>query len=123
MLAILMLPRTKIHSPPSSSVANSPPLQPFSRTKINATQIFLLGDNFYHSGIHTPADGINGEKRIKKTFEDVYTAQSLKDIPFWVIAGNHDHLGNVSSQIAYTNHPQNVGGRWKFPYWQVFGVI
>ena len=29
--------------------------------------------------------------RFKKTFEDVYTAPSLQNIPFHVIAGNHDH--------------------------------
>jgi len=84
---------------------------------INAKQVFVLGDNFYHSGIKTPEDGPNGEKRFKKTFEDVYTAPSLKNIPFWVVAGNHDHLGNVSAQIAYTSNPQNAGGRWRFPYW------
>jgi len=25
--------------------------------ELNATQVFVLGDNFYSSGIHTPADG------------------------------------------------------------------
>lgn len=85
---------------------------------INATQVFVLGDNFYHSGIHVPEDGYSGEKRFKKTFEDVYTAPSLKNIPFWAIAGNHDHYGNVTAQIEYSNHPQNVGKRWRFPhYW------
>jgi hypothetical protein len=89
--------------------------------QIDANMVFLLGDNFYGSGIHTTSDGgkdgPNGEIRIKKTFEDVYTAPSLKDIPFYAIAGNHDHNGNVTAQIHYTNNSQNVGGRWKFPYW------
>jgi hypothetical protein len=89
--------------------------------QIDAKLMFLLGDNFYHTGIHTTsdggADGPNGEIRFKETFEDVYTAPSLKDIPFYAIAGNHDHGGNVTAQMHYTNNTQNLGGRWKFPYW------
>ena len=82
--------------------------------EIKATQVFCLGDNFYGSGIHTPADGPDGEKRFKKTFEDVYNAPALMDIPFYAIAGNHDHGGNVSAQIAYgTTHKT----RWVYPAW------
>ena len=68
----------------------------------------MLGDNFYSSGLHpTPADP-KSEARIKKTYEDVYTAPSLSTIPFWVCAGNHDHLGNVTNQIEYSTSPQNL---------------
>jgi hypothetical protein len=38
--------------------------------------VMLLGDNFYGSGIH----GDDTSCRFKKTFEDVYSAASLKDI-------------------------------------------
>jgi len=70
--------------------------------------VFVLGDNFYSSGLHpTPADP-KSEARIKKTYEDVYTAPSLITIPFWVCAGNHDHLGNVTNQIEYSTSPQNL---------------
>eukprot|EP01047_Picozoa_sp_COSAG01_P006409 COSAG01_NODE_231_length_21019_cov_104.980501_18_plen_321_part_00 len=71
--------------------------------------VMLLGDNFYGSGIH----GDDTSCRFKKTFEDVYSAASLKDIPFYAIAGNHDHGGNVSAQIAYTADQT----RWKYPDW------
>jgi hypothetical protein len=38
--------------------------------QINATQVFVLGDNFYTTGIHPgPIDGPGGEVRFKKTFE------------------------------------------------------
>jgi hypothetical protein len=100
--------------------------------EIGATQVFVLGDNFYSSGLHpTPADP-KSEARIKKTYEDVYTAPSLITIPFWVCAGNHDHLGNVTNQIEYSTSPQNLniassttkgatisaGKRWRYPnYW------
>ena len=88
--------------------------------EINATQVFCLGDNFYGASGNQPDDA-----RFKGTFEDVYNATSLKSIPFWAIAGNHDWGGNVSQQIAYHDSPQNgpplndgLGGRWRYPdFW------
>ena len=71
--------------------------------------VMLLGDNFYGSGIH----GDDSSCRFKKTFEDIYNASSLDDIPFYAIAGNHDHGGNVSAQIAYTRDQK----RWVYPDW------
>lgn len=66
--------------------------------EISAQQVFALGDNFYHnaktshctnSGICPDnKDGVDGVLRFKTTFEDVYTADSLKKIPFYAIAGN-----------------------------------
>lgn len=100
--------------------------------EIGATQVISLGDLFYGSGIHTPADGPDGMLRFDKTFEKVYDAPSLKKIPFYAIAGNHDHGGNVSAEIAYTENAQNLPltgtnkwtgeplprTRWTFPdYW------
>ena len=82
---------------------------------INAQSVYVLGDNFYSNGIR-PEDGRDGMTRINRTFESVYTADSLRNIPFHVVAGNHDHNGNVSAQFAYTNNAQNVNGRWRFPY-------
>mmetsp|Transcript_21506 Transcript_21506/g.56067 ORF Transcript_21506/g.56067 Transcript_21506/m.56067 type:complete len:459 (-) Transcript_21506:147-1523(-) len=76
--------------------------------------VLALGDNFYGSGIHTPEDGPDGEDRFKKTFEDVYSADSLQGIPFYAIAGNHDHKGNVTAQLAYATHPHT---RWTYPAW------
>ena len=87
--------------------------------EIKATQVFALGDNFYHSnksGCSTGsgicnggADGPDGEKRFKTTFEDVYTAASLQHIPFYAIAGNHDHGGNVSAHLDDSPHTRDVG--------------
>mmetsp|Transcript_11036 Transcript_11036/g.24163 ORF Transcript_11036/g.24163 Transcript_11036/m.24163 type:complete len:328 (-) Transcript_11036:96-1079(-) len=68
-----------------------------------------LGDNFYHTGVTCLAD-----TRFDDTFENVFTGAHLtadSGFQFKVIAGNHDHYGNVSAQVAYTE----VNKRWVFP--------
>ena len=76
-------------------------------SKIGANFTVMLGDNFYTTGIHGDAHS----PRFEKTFENVYKGTQLEHMNFYVCAGNHDHLGNVSAQIAYTQ----VSKRWKFP--------
>ena len=48
-----------------------------------------------------------GAERFESTFEKIYTAESLTRIPWYAIAGNHDHGGNVTAEIGYTTNPQN----------------
>jgi hypothetical protein len=67
---------------------------------------FGLGDNFYSAGIPTDEH----DARFRETFEDVYTAPSLQ-IPFYMVVGNHDHGGNVTAQVAYSQH----SARWRMP--------
>ena len=66
--------------------------------------VVALGDNFYGSGIHGNAHN----PRFRETFEDVYTDKALQT-PWYIIAGNHDHLGNVTAQIEYTQW----SARWR----------
>jgi len=79
---------------------------PLLAAELKAKFVLALGDNFYHSGIH----GDTSDDRFHTTFEDVYSSRPLQ-IPFYVVAGNHDHMHNVTAQIYYSNH----SSRWTFP--------
>jgi tartrate-resistant acid phosphatase type 5 len=74
--------------------------------KIEAEGILLLGDNFYSRGVET-----NTSTRFNTTFEQVYPEESFSNLPFYVLAGNHDHKGNVEAQIDY----HDMSDRWHFP--------
>lgn len=74
--------------------------------EISVQYVLALGDNFYHSGVGDTCT----DPRFEETWNSVYTASSLM-VPWLVNAGNHDHNGNVTSQIAYTQ----ISDRWIFP--------
>jgi len=65
-----------------------------------------LGDNFYMIGVKNVED-----RRFKVTFEDVFDLGSANQRPWYVLAGNHDHYGNVTAQIDYSEN----SSRWIFP--------
>jgi len=73
---------------------------------IGAEAVLLLGDNFYSHGVKSETS-----PRFSETFENVYCMGDLPHLPFWVVAGNHDHRGNVSAQIAYSQN----SSRWNYP--------
>jgi len=75
---------------------------------IKSQFVLALGDNFYSSGI--PTKSSSSDPRFQTTFENVYTGDALQT-PWYVVAGNHDHEGNVTAQIEYTTK----SSRWTFP--------
>uniref|UniRef100_A0A7E4VGM6 Tartrate-resistant acid phosphatase type 5 n=1 Tax=Panagrellus redivivus TaxID=6233 RepID=A0A7E4VGM6_PANRE len=79
-------------------------------TQQNSQFVINVGDNFYYNGVLNVDDN-----RFWKTFEEPYNNIM---IPWYVIAGNHDHLGNVTAQIMYTGR----SNLWTFPsmYYNVY---
>ena len=70
--------------------------------------VLSLGDHFYWHGVKSATD-----KRWQRTFKNVYRHPSLQHPGFWrAIAGNHDHSGNVSAQMAFAALPNSP---WYYP--------
>ncbi|XP_034045018.1 tartrate-resistant acid phosphatase type 5a [Thalassophryne amazonica] len=93
--------------PPYMTVVQKTTAQEMNKVaeQMGADFVLALGDNFYYKGV----DSV-GSPRFKVTFESVYTGKFLK-VPWFVLAGNHDHAGNVRAQIEYSQR----SNRWKFP--------
>eukprot|EP01035_Chromulina_nebulosa_P018509 gene18509-24226_t len=75
--------------------------------EIKAQFVIALGDNFYSYGITDTCL----DPRFEETWVDIYYQESLSTIPWYINAGNHDHRGNVTSQIEYSN----INKYWVFP--------
>lgn len=65
----------------------------------------VVGDNFYPMGVTSVTD-----PQWKTKYEDIYTQKSLQ-IPFYIATGNHDHVGTLDAEIAFTGHDN----RWHMP--------
>jgi tartrate-resistant acid phosphatase type 5 len=74
---------------------------------LNASFALGIGDNFYDDGVTSIND-----PRFMNTFENVFKGAHLQaPFRFQFVAGNHDHNGNVSAEVAYSA----VSPRWVFP--------
>lgn len=63
----------------------------------------VVGDMIYPKGPPHVFD-----KRFKIFFEQIY--QDFGQMPFYAVAGNHDHHGNIQAEIEYTYFSE----RWRF---------
>jgi len=77
---------------------------------LGAKLVLAAGDNFYYSGVAFTSARI----RLERTWKKVYLHDDfpyLSDTHWYVVAGNHDHRGNVEAQISLSEkEPQ-----WHFP--------
>lgn len=65
--------------------------------KIRPQFIVSVGDNFYDSGID-----VSTNKQVDRSWRDVYINphESMRNITWKVILGNHDHTGNAAAQTV-----------------------
>lgn len=64
--------------------------------------IVSTGDNFYPRGVKSSVDPL-----WKTSFEDVYSGPHLKQVPWYIVLGNHDYLGEIYAEIEYGNEHDN----------------
>ncbi len=104
--------------------------------RIQPSFVLSMGDNLYaDEAFPGPVPGgADGAERFQRTYEQVYNASSLADVPWYTVSGNadwnlhcsgpstDDHScrynlsqphGNVSAEMAYAG----VSARWHFPYY------
>lgn len=77
---------------------------------LGAKFTLALGDNFYTTGLSKST----ASARFAGTFENCFKGDALSSdagFEFNVLAGNHDHIGDVQLEIDYTKQSK----RWNFP--------
>jgi len=68
--------------------------------------IAVAGDPIHDDGVKSTDDS-----EWKDKFENIYTASSLMNIPWYVVSGNHEYHGSVQAILDYSK----LSGRWKAP--------
>ncbi|MEI7523403.1 MAG: metallophosphoesterase [Mariniphaga sp.] len=68
--------------------------------------IAVAGDPIHDNGVKSTDDS-----EWKDKFENIYTASSLMNIPWYVVSGNHEYHGSVQAVLDYSK----LSTRWKAP--------
>lgn len=64
--------------------------------RAGCTHVIALGDNFYPRGVTSANDS-----KFRTLFEEPYQALLARGVPFYMVLGNHDYLGNVNAELEY----------------------
>lgn len=73
-----------------------------------------LGDNFYDVGVAAAEDPAAVDAQFADRFEQTFAAPPLRDVPWYVCAGNHDYYGGptaIAAEIEYSKR----SNRWVYP--------
>ena len=70
----------------------------------NIKLVAVAGDPIHDNGVKSVTD-----TEWKDKFENIYTASSLMEIPWYVVSGNHEYHGSVQSILDYSK----ISNRWK----------
>ena len=68
--------------------------------------VAVAGDPIHDDGVKNTEDS-----EWKDKFENIYTASSLMNIPWYVVSGNHEYHGSVQAILEYSK----LSNRWKAP--------
>ena len=68
--------------------------------------IAVAGDPIHDDGVKSTEDS-----EWKDKFENIYTASSLMNIPWYVVSGNHEYHGSVQAILDYSK----LSNRWHAP--------
>jgi len=68
--------------------------------------VAVAGDPIHDNGVKSTEDS-----EWKDKFENIYTASSLMNIPWYVVSGNHEYHGSVQAILDYSK----LSKRWKAP--------
>jgi DNA repair exonuclease SbcCD nuclease subunit len=68
--------------------------------------IAVAGDPIHDNGVNSTTD-----PEWKDKFENIYTASSLLNIPWYVVSGNHEYRGSVQAILDYSKK----SNRWNAP--------
>eukprot|EP01059_Diplonema_ambulator_P012558 TRINITY_DN2292_c0_g1_i1.p1 TRINITY_DN2292_c0_g1~~TRINITY_DN2292_c0_g1_i1.p1 ORF type:complete len:343 (+),score=144.90 TRINITY_DN2292_c0_g1_i1:47-1075(+) len=83
---------------------------------VSAEFIIGPGDLIYSDGLDNSGKAATDQKlRMENTFEKVYSPEKTPNlqVPWYVVAGNHDHHGDVNLEIDW--YKQYPHGKWQFP--------
>lgn len=94
-------------------------LIPGPATGAKVSTVLNVGDNSYITALDSHGNrqggfANNSDPLWRKYFTDAYTG-SLASMPFVSVLGNHDYMGNVSTQVGDAGY-HSVDKRWVMPH-------